>query len=615
MISDVMMYVLTMIAVLLATFVLFILVYSERRLIHRLYAGLSSALIVWLVALVGMRFAGDNMQLLFVLDAITNIASSFSSPLMLLISLTFTRNLKRLEPWMKWLFLVPTFIALVICTNPLHHLHYRVFSIINSEIVFGPFMLITGGVAYSFLIYATYMTLSYGIKCKHELFFKQSILITIGIIIPLLVSAIATLQLVDLSITATPFSILVTIICHGIAIFYLNFLNIKPVAYQKILDNISDGYIIFAMDGYVINYNRSFRQTIGTMYNIELNTYLSDLVNACPNENKNGIFNLITALESCIQTLNIISYEQALVKADAQIYYSVEMTPLVLKHDSSAGAIAIFKDVTNLKLEMRQRQENLSRTLERERLASLGQMIGGIAHNLKTPIMSVSGSVGALKRLVTEYNESVGDEEVTPEDHREIAGEMSEWISKIQDCCSYMSDIITTFKGLATNMNASDIGKFTMDELYKRVQLLMRHSLMRSGCILEFMNELPASIMFQGDINNLVQVLNNLVDNAIDATKSSDNKSILLRARLVGKNIQISVSDHGMGVPEDIRKKLFHEMITSKGAMGTGLGLYISNTMIKGKFGGTMWMEDNPEGGTIFYISIPIETPNDFVDN
>ena len=46
-------------------------------------------------------------------------------------------------------------------------------------------------------------------------------------------------------------------------------------------------------------------------------------------------------------------------------------------------------------------------------------------------------------------------------------------------------------------------------------------------------------------------------------------------------------------------------MVTSKGTHGTGLGLYISNAMIRGKFGGSMWVEDNPDGGAIFTISIP----------
>jgi two-component system sensor histidine kinase HupT/HoxJ len=48
-------------------------------------------------------------------------------------------------------------------------------------------------------------------------------------------------------------------------------------------------------------------------------------------------------------------------------------------------------------------------------------------------------------------------------------------------------------------------------------------------------------------------------------------------------------------------------MTTSKGTQGTGLGLYISNAVVRGKFGGSMWLEDNPGGGSIFGMSIPLE--------
>ena len=69
----------------------------------------------------------------------------------------------------------------------------------------------------------------------------------------------------------------------------------------------------------------------------------------------------------------------------------------------------------------------------------------------------------------------------------------------------------------------------------------------------------------------------------------------------------IKVKDTGTGVPEEVKGKLFNQMITSKGAMGNGLGIYISNSVIKAKFNGRMWTEDNPEGGAIFGIAIPLQ--------
>ena len=75
-----------------------------------------------------------------------------------------------------------------------------------------------------------------------------------------------------------------------------------------------------------------------------------------------------------------------------------------------------------------QLKSNQSMLMERERLASLGQLIGGIAHNLKTPIMSISGAAEGLSDLVKEYDSSIDDPDVNSQDHHDIAKDMNSWI-------------------------------------------------------------------------------------------------------------------------------------------------------------------------------------------
>ena len=71
--------------------------------------------------------------------------------------------------------------------------------------------------------------------------------------------------------------------------------------------------------------------------------------------------------------------------------------------------------------------------IEKERLASLGQLIGGVAHNLKTPIFSISGAAEGLNDLIEEYKSSITDKTVTVQDHLEIAHDMTVWVSKIKE--------------------------------------------------------------------------------------------------------------------------------------------------------------------------------------
>ena len=251
-------------------------------------------------------------------------------------------------------------------------------------------------------------------------------------------------------------------------------------------------------------------------------------------------------------------------------------------------------------------QNNQEILMEKERLATLGQMVGGIAHNLKTPIMSVSGAAEGLKDLINEYDASIEDDEVTVSDHHEIAKEMKDWVSKIDTHTEYMSDIITAVKGQAVTLSNQDIISFTVDELIKRVNILMKHELKHSLINLNINMNVDGNLTLNGDINSLVQVLNNLISNAIQAYDGAENETIDLDFNMDNNNLVISVTDYGKGIPEEIQKRLFKEMVTTKGKNGTGLGLFMSYSNIRAHFNGNMKFESEVGKGTCFEISLPV---------
>lgn len=265
----------------------------------------------------------------------------------------------------------------------------------------------------------------------------------------------------------------------------------------------------------------------------------------------------------------------------------------------------VFEEIALAQQTIKSITEDQELLIEKERLASLGQLIGGIAHNLKTPIMSIAGAVEALDDLAKEYDESIEDESVTTEDHHEIAKEMKEWAGKIKPYLSYMSDIITAVKDQAVNMDTFEGAKFTIDELIKRVDILMKHELKHGYCKLNMKVTIDENTEICGEINNLVQVINNLITNAIHAYDEKGG-DIDFEISKSDQNIRIIIRDYGKGISKDIVDRLFKQMITTKGKNGTGLGLYMSHSTIKAKFKGNMWFESEEEKGTTFYIEIPV---------
>ena len=272
------------------------------------------------------------------------------------------------------------------------------------------------------------------------------------------------------------------------------------------------------------------------------------------------------------------------------------------------GEITIaFNNIQKLAKENVERLQNEhEKLIEKERLASLGQLIGGIAHNLKTPIMSISGATEGLSDLIKEYDSSIEDPDVTAKDHHDIAKDMNEWIYKIQAHTFYMSDIISTVKGQAVSLSDEQDISFDLEELVKRVEILMKYELKKASINLNVSINTNPNTILHGNIVSLVQVINNMVSNSIQAYNGETNKDIDLIISKEDNNIIISITDYGVGIPKDVENKLFKEMITTKGKHGTGLGLFMSYSNIRAHFNGNITFESKKDKGTTFYIILPI---------
>lgn len=280
----------------------------------------------------------------------------------------------------------------------------------------------------------------------------------------------------------------------------------------------------------------------------------------------------------------------------------------VTSNDEIGELTIAFNDIQKLTKENIEKiHDNQQLLMERERLASLGQLIGGIAHNLKTPIMSISGAAEGLTDLVKEYDSSIGDPEVTNDDHHDIAKDMREWIEKIKTYTAYMSDVITTVKGQAVTLSEEQVVSFDIDELVKRVDILMKHELKNALVVLNVQMNTSSSTTLHGNIVSLVQVINNMISNSIQAYNGVPNKEINFIVDRDGNNIILSIQDFAGGLPKEVEEKLFKEMITTKGKNGTGIGLFMSYSTIRAHFNGNITFETEQGKGTTFHIIIPVE--------
>lgn len=479
-----------------------------------------------------------------------------------------------------FLFIVPFITMFVLWTNSVHGLFYKVYSINPEEAVFGPYLYVHS--IYTYLLFAVDIFIMLRCSIKNTgMFSYQSLFIALSAFLPVAVNILG-MTVFKMNIYVTPITFVFSMILISLAIFKYDFLNISPIALKRIVDQMSDCYIVLNKDYQISDCNHPFEKVFGVKKERIIGKSFVDLDVSSRIIIKNR--KISTYLESVQNSDKVYSVSASL--RDKSKYFNIEISG-IFSDGNCVGILMLFKDTTQHILDMEALKQNQNTLMERERLATLGQMVGGIAHNLKTPIMSIAGAMDGLDDLIKEYESSIDDPDVTKDDHLEIASDMREWVNKVNSYDSYMSDIISAVKGQAVNMTDDTPTLFTIKELLSRINILMKHELKNAFVSLNVVTRIDDNMQILGNINSLVQVVNNLISNAIQSYGGKPG-SVDLIIDKKRDNIVISVVDHGSGIPEDIQKKLFSEMITTKGHNGTGLGLFMSYSTIKGHFKGDM---------------------------
>ena len=517
-------------------------------------------------------------------------------------SLIFTNTKIRFRPKHLIFFIIPLLSLILLWTNNLHHLFFKEYSIELSDCVFGPW----------FYVHQVYTYFLYGLSILHlvnyfkknsGIFSQQINLIVTGTVFPFVVNLLGTLGIIKLTVYITPIALAISLICFAIALFKFQLLSALPIALTKIVNRISDGYIVLNDKNIVTDFNTPFKH-IFNIDNLDIKQiHIFDLLAM---EEFNGLdeTTIIKALKAVVDSNETLIFEQEFPNIEK--YLRIEINSV--KSDGVfIGALILFKDLTQHHKDLEAIKSSQNMLIEKERLASLGQMIGGIAHNLKTPIFSISGASEGLTDLINEYKSSITDPTVTIQDHYAIAKDMEDWIEKIKNYTAYMSDVITAVRGQAVALTNDVDETFTIEELVKRVDILMKHELKSALVNLNISVQTDKTFEMRGNINSLVQVINNIISNAIQSYNGKPDQIIDFTVFKENRKIIITITDYGCGMSEEVQEKLFKEMITTKGKNGTGLGLFMSYSNIKAQFDGDLKFTSEEGKGTTFNLIIPIK--------
>ncbi len=585
---------------------------KNKRILHYILLAAIIEIFIFNSAVILRGILGSNLEQFIIWENISYIGAAAVPVTLVLLGIAYAQPDKGFRKRLLLLLVIPVITQIVLWTNDSHHFFYSGFEqgsngmYAFADLGFYAYI----HIAYSYVCLITGLGyLSYFAIKNSGVWSAQAVLIILGSIVPLVTNICYFLNVPGFDGYSTPIAFTFTLGLYLLGMFRFSFLRITPVALQTVINRISDSFIVVDTDMNIIDFNKPFESNFRILQGLQKGANFYRIVAEAQHDViDNGDMFSIEAVQFRDMILSAAQENDTLI-TDFELsidgnhqYYNAEFTPIQQRSRNTA-VVVLVKNVTQHIKDMQQIQDNQSIMLERERLASLGQLIGGIAHNLKTPIMSVAGGIDQIKFLAEEYESSVDDPEVTDEDHKEIAGEIKGWLSKMKGHMAYMSDIISTVKDQATNFANSEQEWFTLDEVLKRVKILMQHEITKNRCHYIEDIRVDRNLRIEGGVNSMVQILDNIIVNAVQAygKKGGD---IIMQVSKEEEKLHFVISDYGKGIKEDVKSRLFKEMITTKGKNGTGLGLYMSYSTIKGMFRGDMWVESTVGEGTDFHIKV-----------
>jgi len=281
----------------------------------------------------------------------------------------------------------------------------------------------------------------------------------------------------------------------------------------------------------------------------------------------------------------------------------------------------INEELTRQKNELQKTLDNLKQAqtqlVQSEKMASLGQLVAGIAHEINNPVNFISAGVESLSmnleeigQVLERYNRITANnvKEKLKEinelkqniEYKEAIREINKLIDSIKNGVNRTTEIV---KGLRTFSRLDeDVLKTTdIHEGINSTLILLHNKYKNRIEIIKKYKKIPLIECFPGQVN---QVFMNILSNAIDAIEG--NGTITICTSLSGENVRISIRDTGNGIQKNLREKIFDPFFTTKEVgKGTGLGLSITQSIIE-KHKGKIEVKSEPGNGTEFIILLPV---------
>lgn len=328
-------------------------------------------------------------------------------------------------------------------------------------------------------------------------------------------------------------------------------------------------------------------------------------------------------------------FELTLQRLDGSILFVTESATAVRGPDGAVAEIhGIIRDITErlesqrdlwrANLELADINEQLKRTqlamVQQEKLASIGQLAAGIAHEINNPLGFLMSNIGSLRTLafslsgIVETARSADVPVIVDAIEKAkidfLLSDMPAIFSEMDEGFKRIAEIVKDLRSFARSGEADKRTNYDLNEGVRQTLVIARNETRYVADVETSFGEVPPVLASAGEVNQVV--LNILVNaaQAIASQQRAEHGKIAVSTSADDKDVVLEIADDGPGIPEDTAKRIFEPFYTTKEpGKGTGLGLSISWDIITRKHGGTLTFRNREGGGTVFRIALPLNPP------
>lgn len=273
----------------------------------------------------------------------------------------------------------------------------------------------------------------------------------------------------------------------------------------------------------------------------------------------------------------------------------------------SAANTQLEKNVADRTRQLRLTQDDLIRS---EKLAALGSLVAGVAHELNTPIGNSLLTSSTLRERTVAFARQLGGNAVRRSDLSAFLNDAERASELIERGLVSAADLVSSFKQVAVDQASSKRRHFQLDKVCSDVIATMMAKIRQAGLSVEL--NIPLNVDMDSYPGPFDQVICNLVDNAIlHGLNGKNGGRIAISARLAEQGyVELRFADDGAGIPEENLARIFDPFFTTKlGQGGSGLGLNIVYNIVTSLLGGGIKVQSPQGEGVTFILTLPLVAP------